>query len=106
MPTLYVTAPPDAAPDLARTLVDERLAACVNRVPCESTYRWDGDVQVDEPEEVLFVKTSDETVEAAEKRVAELHPYETPCIERFTENAVAEPFAAWIDEATGETDDP
>jgi periplasmic divalent cation tolerance protein len=39
MPTLYVTAPPEAAADLARTLVEERLAACVNRVPCTSTYR-------------------------------------------------------------------
>lgn len=100
MPTLYVTAPPETAPDLARALVDERLAACVNRVPCRSTYRWDGEVHADESEEVLFVKTSDARVAAAEERVAELHPYDTPCIERFEPEAVAEPFAAWIDEST------
>ena len=37
MPTAYITAPPEAA-DLASTLVEERLAACVNRVDCRSTY--------------------------------------------------------------------
>ncbi|WP_313694872.1 divalent-cation tolerance protein CutA [Halorarum halobium] len=100
MPTLYVTAPPEAAPDIARTLVEERLAACVNRVPCESTYRWDGEVTVDEREAVLLVKTSDERVAEAAARVADLHPHETPCIERFEPDAVADSFAAWIDDAT------
>ncbi|QLG27241.1 divalent-cation tolerance protein CutA [Halorarum halophilum] len=105
MPTLYVTAPPEAAPNLARTLVEERLAACVNRVPCESTYRWDGEVLEDEAEEVLFVKTSAETVAAAEERVADLHPYDVPCVERFEADAVAAPFAEWIEESTGSEDD-
>ncbi|MFC7137231.1 divalent-cation tolerance protein CutA [Halobaculum litoreum] len=100
MPTLYVTAPPGAAATLARTLVDERLAACVNRVPCRSTYRWDGAVVADDPEEVLLVKTSDERVAEAEARILEAHPYDTPCVERFAPDAVADPFAAWIDEAT------
>ena len=100
MPTLYVTAPPGAASALAETLVEERLAACVNRVPCRSTYRWDGDVVADEPEEVLFVKTSDAAAPDAEERVAELHPYDVPCIERFDPDHVAGPFAAWIDEST------
>ena len=104
MPTLYVTAPPTAAPDLARTLVEERLAACVNRVPCRSTYRWDGEVHEDDEEEVLFVKTSAGTVAAAEERVADLHPYDTPCIERFEADAVVAPFAEWIEEATGSAD--
>jgi len=44
VPTVYVTAPREAADNLARLLVDERLAACVNVVDCESTYRWDGEV--------------------------------------------------------------
>lgn len=101
MPTLYVTAPPASAPDLARTLVEERLAACVNRVPCQSTYRWNGEILEDDAEEVLFVKTSEETVAATEERIADLHPYDTPCIERFEADAVAAPFAEWIEASTG-----
>ncbi|WP_435064769.1 divalent-cation tolerance protein CutA [Halobaculum sp. EA56] len=104
MPTLYVTAPPGAAADLAATLVEERLVACVNRVPCRSTYRWDGEVHADEPEEVLLAKTTDGRAAEAEARIAALHPYETPCIERFEEAAVADPFAEWIADATGAAD--
>jgi periplasmic divalent cation tolerance protein len=84
MPTAYVTAPPDAADELVRTLVEERLAACVNRVPCRSTYRWEGEVHDDE-EEILLAKTTDETYPALVERVEALHPYEVPCIERFEE---------------------
>ena len=47
MPTAYVTAPRDAAANIAKTLVEERLAACVNAVDCTSTYRWEGEVHED-----------------------------------------------------------
>jgi periplasmic divalent cation tolerance protein len=94
MPTAYVTAPPDAADELVRTLVEERLAACVNRVPCRSTYRWEGEVHDDE-EEILLAKTTDETYPALVERVEALHPYEVPCIERFEEEDVLPAFAEW-----------
>jgi periplasmic divalent cation tolerance protein len=99
MPTVYVTAPPDAAADLARTLVAERLAACVNRVPCESTYRWDGEV-VEESEQILLVKTTDERYDDLVARVREEHPYDVPCIERFDERDVDADFASWIAAST------
>lgn len=94
MPTAYVTAPPEAAADIARTLVEERLAACVNRVPCQSVYRWDGEVH-DDAEVLLFVKTTDEGYEPLETRVTELHPYDVPCIERLDEGDVLDAFAEW-----------
>ncbi|MFB6069171.1 MAG: divalent-cation tolerance protein CutA [Halobacterium sp.] len=94
MPTAYVTAPPEAAADIARTVVEERLAACVNRVPCESTYRWEGEVHGDE-EVVLFAKTTAGGYDALQSRIADLHPYDVPCIERLDESAVAAPFAEW-----------
>ncbi|WP_277555640.1 divalent-cation tolerance protein CutA [Halobaculum limi] len=100
MATLYVTAPPSAATDLAATLVEERLAACVNRVPCRSTYRWDGEVVENDPEELLFVKTSEDRVEETEARIEALHPYDTPCIERFEENAVSDAFGEWVAAST------
>jgi periplasmic divalent cation tolerance protein len=98
MPTAYVTAPTDAAADIASTLVEERLAACVNRVPCRSTYRWEGEVVEDE-EEILLVKTTEERFPALQARILALHPYDVPCIERFEEVAVHDPFADWIDES-------
>lgn len=99
MVTVYVTAPPDAAPTLARALVEERLAACVNRVDCTSVYRWEGDVETDD-EEILLVKTTDERRAELVERVAELHPYDVPCIEVFEERDALDSFAAWRAEAT------
>jgi periplasmic divalent cation tolerance protein len=94
MPTVYVTAPPEAADDLAETLVEERLAACVNRLSTTSTYRWDGDVHRDE-EVILLVKTTDEAYDDLVARVRDRHPYDVPCIERFDESDVLESFAEW-----------
>jgi len=94
VPTAFITAPPDAAAEIARTLVDERLAACVNRVSCQSTYRWDGEIHDDE-EELLLAKTTDDAFEELATRVETLHPYDVPCIERFEEADVRPAFAAW-----------
>jgi periplasmic divalent cation tolerance protein len=82
MPTAYVTAPESAAAELSETLVDERLAACVNAVDCQSTYRWEGEVETD-AEAILFIKTTAEGYDRLVDRIKELHPYEVPCIERF-----------------------
>jgi periplasmic divalent cation tolerance protein len=94
MPTAYITAPPDVAEDLARTLVEERLAACVNRLDCRSTYRWEGEV-VEDDEVLLLAKTTDERYDALAARVTDLHPYEVPCVERFEESALPSAFADW-----------
>lgn len=99
MPTVYITAPADAAPALARTLVEEHLAACVNRVPCESTYRWEDEV-VESEEVILLAKTTDERYPDLVERVETEHPHETPCIERFDEEGILPAFADWIDDST------
>jgi periplasmic divalent cation tolerance protein len=99
VPTVYVTAPADSADELARRVVDERLAACVNRVPCRSTYRWDGDV-VEDDEEILLMKTTDERYDALVDHVVDHHPYDVPCVERFDESGLLDAFGAWIHEST------
>ncbi|GAB7091199.1 hypothetical protein JCM18237_14700 [Halorubrum luteum] len=95
MTTVYVTAPRDAAAELAETLVERRIAACVNMVECDSVYRWESDVIADS-ETILFVKTTDEVYEDLVAAVTELHPYDVPCIERFDETDVFEPFETWV----------
>ncbi|SDC58020.1 divalent-cation tolerance protein CutA [Natrinema hispanicum] len=94
MPTVYITAPPEAADDIAKQLVDARLAACVNQFETTSTYRWEGDVHHDE-EVILLAKTTGDASDDLVARVQELHPYDVPCIERFDECDVLESFAAW-----------
>jgi periplasmic divalent cation tolerance protein len=70
-------APPDAE-RIARALVEERLAACVNVVPgVVSIYRWK-DVVERENELMLVIKTVGERVEQLKARLLELHPYELP----------------------------
>ncbi|MFT4882726.1 MAG: periplasmic divalent cation tolerance protein [Natronomonas sp.] len=98
MPTAYITAPPSAAPEIAETLVEERLAACVNRMDCRSTFRWEGDI-VREDEVILLAKTTDDRYTDLEARVVELHPYDVPCIERFEESDSLGAFGEWIHES-------
>jgi periplasmic divalent cation tolerance protein len=76
---VLTTIPADAdATAFGRTLVDERLAACVNLLPMmESVYRWEGRVE-HEPERQIVIKTSRERIIALWDRVRELHPYEVP----------------------------
>src|SRR5829696_389062 len=62
----------------ARTLVDARLAACVNILAAmQSIYRWEGKVD-QETEQQLIIKTSRSRLPALWDRVRELHPYDVP----------------------------
>jgi periplasmic divalent cation tolerance protein len=63
---------------LARTLVEERLAACVNILPpMTSIYRWQGKLEQDREQQVV-IKTSPDRVAALQTRLRQLHPYELP----------------------------
>ena len=95
MPTVYVTAPRSDAAELAETLVAERLAACVNRIECQSTYRWEEEVVTDD-ETVLLIKTTEDGYDRLEARIEALHPYDVPCLERFEETEILERFDEWI----------
>ena len=76
---VLTTVPDDERGDaLARTLVDDRLAACVNLYrPMESIYRWKGQVECD-TERQLVIKTTRDRLSAIEARLHELHSYELP----------------------------
>ena len=94
---LYVTAPDAAVAErIAETLVDERLAACVNLLPdMRSIYRWEGKVERAE-EIVMVVKTATDRVAAASLRIRELHPYTTPCIVALPIATGNADYLAWI----------
>ena len=86
----------DRAGALARTLVDERLAACVNvHGPMTSIYRWKGNVERDAERQVV-IKTTRARVNDLERRLRELHPYELP---EFVvlDGKASEAYAAWVD---------
>ena len=76
---VLTTLPADADSDaFARSLVEERLAACVNLLPLmDSVYRWEGRVER-ETERQIVIKTARERIVALWDRVRELHPYEVP----------------------------
>ena len=76
---VLTTLPAGAENDaFGRTLVEERLAACVNLLPpMESVYRWEGQVERDTERQVI-IKTARDRVAALWDRIRELHPYETP----------------------------
>ena len=88
---------------VGRTLVEERLAACVNIVPrLRSIYAWRGKVE-DEAEVLCLVKTRPELWEALRARIGALHPYEVPEIVALRADQVSPPYLAWL---RGETRDP
>jgi periplasmic divalent cation tolerance protein len=85
---------------LARTLVEERLAACVNVVPgMTSIYRWKGSVEL-EREQQLLIKTTAASVEALAARLRELHPYELPEFIVLEASASAA-YGTWVKESVG-----
>jgi periplasmic divalent cation tolerance protein len=87
------------APALARTLVEERLAACVNVLPTmTSVYRWKGKVEQDR-EQQLVIKTTAERVPALEARLRELHPYELPEFLVLTASGGSSAYLAWVGES-------
>jgi periplasmic divalent cation tolerance protein len=96
---VFVTAPdPEVGRRLARALVEERLAACVNLLPgVRSTYRWAGAVQEDD-EVLLVIKTREDRLAALSRRVHELHPYELPELIAVGILGGSERYLAWLRE--------
>ena len=99
---VLTTLPADAQSGaLGRTLVEERLAACVNLLPAmESFYRWEGQVEHDTERQVI-IKTARERVAALWDRLRELHPYETPEFVVLSIQDGSEAYLRWIGESTG-----
>jgi periplasmic divalent cation tolerance protein len=100
---VLVNAPQEKAREIARALVERRLAACVNVVPAiTSIYRWQGAIE-EANEATLLIKTRRELLPELTEAVRGLHPYELPEIIAFP---VAEDRgnAAYLDWVYAETE--
>jgi periplasmic divalent cation tolerance protein len=87
---------PDEATRLGRTLVEERLAACVTLVPAaQSIYRWQGQIE-SSVETLLLLKTEADRLAPLESRLLELHSYQTPEFLVLDVEAGSQSYLEWL----------
>jgi periplasmic divalent cation tolerance protein len=81
---------------LARELVEQRLAACVNVIPqIQSVYRWQGRIESD-AEQLLLIKTVEERIGALQSALLARHPYEVPEFVVIRMDEVRGPWREWL----------
>jgi periplasmic divalent cation tolerance protein len=100
---VYTTWPTAVEAEAAgRTLVERRLAACVNILPgMTSIYRWEGALERGE-EAVMIIKTRATLADEVTRAVKELHSYETPAILVMPLESVEASYLGWLLDSTGE----
>ncbi len=98
---VLVTAPSaEVAASIARTLVEERLAACGNVLPeVRSIYRWEGQLHED-AEALLVLKTTRARLDALRDRVLALHPYDVPEVLALPVEAGSAAYLGWLVDET------
>jgi periplasmic divalent cation tolerance protein len=98
---LVTCANPMQAKLIARSVVEKRLAACVNilRSPVESHYRWNGKVEKAR-ELLLLIKTTSRKLGGLEREVKRLHSYEVPEFIALPIVAGSKAYLDWLDENT------
>ncbi len=100
---IFITAPgEEEAAGIARSLVESRLAACVNIVRnMRSLYVWQGNIE-DDTEVLMIVKTQKKLFKALSKKVRELHSYDVPEIIALPIVDGSEEYLTWLRESTGQ----
>ncbi len=92
----------DSALRIARQLIEQRLAACVQLSEIESVYRWQDRIET-APEQRLLIKTLRAQYQAVEQLILSLHPYELPAIWAVPVSDASPAYAQWVarESATG-----
>ncbi len=86
----------ESARKVARTLVEERLAACVSVVPgLKSFYWWEGGLTEDS-EFLLVIKTLESAYDRLESKLREIHPYQVPEIVALRATRVFQAYLDWM----------
>jgi periplasmic divalent cation tolerance protein len=90
----------DEAERIGRTVVEERLAACVNILGgIRSIYRWQGALETADEIAAIF-KTSQDSADALIARIVALHSYEVPCVVTWPIGKIATAYADWVEDST------
>jgi periplasmic divalent cation tolerance protein len=93
----------DEALAIARTMVEEKLVACVQIIPrIRSIYRWKGEI-CDEEEQMLIMKTQSVLFPLLRTRIREIHSYEVPEIVSFPIADGLPEYLSWVIENTKES---
>jgi periplasmic divalent cation tolerance protein len=88
----------EEAERIGRTVVEERLAACVNVLgSIRSIYRWEGKVETAEEVAAIF-KTHHWHTDDLIERIAGLHSYKVPCVESWPINKILRGYADWVED--------
>jgi periplasmic divalent cation tolerance protein len=98
---VYITTPnEDIAANIARALVESRLAACVNIIrDIRSIYSWQGKIE-DEKEFLMIAKTRRELFNALKAKVIDMHPYSVPEIIAMSIADGSEEYLKWLNDVT------
>lgn len=99
--TVYITASNlEEAKKIAKALVEERLAACVNIMEkVTSIYKWGGEM-CDENEVAMFAITTRPNISSVIERTKALHSYENPCIVSTPITSGHQKYLDWVYEST------
>lgn len=90
------------AEDLAKQLVTNRIAACVNLIPnVTSVFHWDDEVQM-EQEIIMFIKTTEKHIDAVKAFIEAEHGYEVPELVELDAVVLHQPYMDWIKACLGE----
>ncbi|MGB8220717.1 MAG: divalent-cation tolerance protein CutA [Methanoregula sp.] len=97
---ILCTAAPAEASSMAQALVEQRIAACVNIVPVQSTYRWKGEL-CNDPEHLMIVKTTRDGADRAVAAIQSMHSAAVPEIIVLPVIAGHAPYLDWVRQETG-----
>jgi periplasmic divalent cation tolerance protein len=96
-----VFASAEEAERIGRTVIEDRLAACINILaPCRSICRWQGKTEMSE-EVPAILKTNAGHADALIARIAEVHSYDVPCITVSPVTKLLARYADWVEDSVG-----
>lgn len=96
---ILCTAAPQEAGAMAQELVKQRLAACINSVPVQSTYRWKGEI-CNDPELLMIIKTTKEDADKTVAAIRAMHSAEVPEIIVLPVISGYTPYLDWVQQET------
>ena len=88
----------EEARKLAKTLVEQKLAACAQISEIESFYTWENDVQNDQEFRIMF-KTTKDKYKDMERAILKIHSYDLPAIYAMDVDELHKPYGDWVNES-------